>query len=265
MSAEESREPIEVIGSELALAVQLVDEYTGRPLPTRQMRSVAAQSARARRGGRAGTTTDLPAVSIRGIDATPVVNPSGFLLYFREDFPEDPEEIEIEVAGGGQYTDERASVDLADHDRQEPKRIELQPLPAYQFPTDTTLVRGYVLVIDEEVDDEDLVTAERFGEGGVKLEIEGLGAATETVKDGEFVLSITGLTANDVEDGLVKVNGGDPVLELELEHDEFEGASVPIEVAEGETRCYQIKFDVNEDERVMYRKCGTEPWGSPPV
>lgn len=262
MSTENQREPIETITRELAIAIQLVDAYTDQPLPPRQMTSVAAQSKRERRGGQQGIPSDVPTISISDVNADPIANPSGYLLYFREDFPDDPGVIEINVTGGGRYVDKQASVDLSDRDTQKPEKIKLQPLPAYRFPAGATLVRGQVFVIDEEINNEDDIDLQKFGEEGVQLRIEELGSVTRTITNGEFVLFITGITADDVENGLVQVDDDNPVLVIrrELRHDEFEDASIPIEIPEGDTRCYQVKFDINEDEDVLYRECGTKTW-----
>lgn len=264
MSAEEPREPIETITRELAIAIQLVDAYTDQPLPPRQMKSVAAQSKHERRGNQRGIPSDVPTVSISNIDADPIANPSGYLLYFREDFPDDPGVFEIEVTGGGRYVDKQAPVDLSDRDTQKPEKIKLQPLPAYRFPAGATLVRGQVFVIDEEINDEDDIDLQTFGEEGVQLRIEELGSTTQTITNGEFVLFVTGITADDVDDGMVQVDNDNPVLTIKLQRDEFEDASIPIEIPEGDTRCYQVKFDINEDEDVLYRECGTKTWTPPP-
>lgn len=259
MSTENQREPIETITRELAIAIQLVDAYTDQPLPPRQMTSVAAQSKRERRGGQRGPVSNIPTISISDVDADPLANPSGYLLYFREDFPDDPGVIEIEVKGGERYVDQQVSVDLSDHNPQKPKRIKLQPLPAYRFPAGATLIRGQVFVIDEEIDEND-VGLQKFGEEGVQLRIEGLDSATQTTTNGEFVLFITGITADDVDDGRLQVDDDKPLLDIEIQRDEFEDAVIPVEISEGGTQCYQIKFDIHEDEGTLYRECGTKTW-----
>lgn len=260
MSAEQPREPIETITRKLAIAIQLVDAYTDRPFPPRRMKSVVAQSKRERRGGQQGPVSNIPTISISGVDADPMSNPSGYLLYFREDFPDNPGVIEIEVKGGERYVDQRASVDLSDHDPRKPKRIRLQPLPAYRFPAGATLIRGQVFVIDEAIDDEDDVDLQTFGEEGVQLRIKGLDSATRTTTNGKFVLFITGITADDVDDGRLQVDDDKPMLGIEIQRGEFEDALIPVEISEGGTQCYQIKFDINEDEDASYRECGTETW-----
>lgn len=264
MSTGNRWEPIETVTRELALAVRLVDAYTGQPVPVRQVR--AARPRRERAHGRRRNATDVLTVSIRDVDADPITNPSGYLLYFREDFPDNSGEIELLVEGGGRYVDRRVPVDLSDpeRDRQTPLEIELGPLPAYQFPTGATLVRGGVFVIDDEVDDTDDIDLREFGEAGVKLNFESFDATSSTTTTGEFVLPLTGITAADVDDGMVQVGGDDPVLRIEPPHEELDDVSIPVEIREGDTQCYQVRFDMSREDPVSYRECGAETWASLP-
>lgn len=182
----------------LSLAVKLVDAVTGRP------------------------PVGNPRVRIEGIDSEPVENPSGYHLFFDLDPVDDL--VSVNVDAGKRYQDESCEVDLSDRDLREPLEIELLPVASYEFPAGSTVVRGHVLDADgNEVD-------------GAHVSIRGLDSSTETGETGEFALFLGGNDALDVEGGngeerkkVVKVDGGDPTIEIRESNGSDPITSVPLD------------------------------------
>lgn len=268
MSAEDPRQPIDTRTTRLALAVRLFDGFTNEPLSADQLltnsrgtriatrQPTAKERQRQREQRRRQWPSERLTVSLDGLDVTPVINPSGYVLFFQKDIPDEMDSVEINVAGGVQYadTDQTAVFATLDAQRYPTEEITLEPLPTYRFPRGTTLVRGSVFVVDDaQTTDDPEPTAS--DDASVTLSIDGFDRTTTVVGSDEFVLPITGLTPDNVEgDEFIRVNGAFPLLTADL--GEPENVSVPIRIREGETGCYQLKYDA--DGNVAYRECGAE-------
>lgn len=167
-----------------SLAVQLVDGFSGEK------------------------PVGKPRVSIEGVDVAPIENLSGYLLFLDLD-PED-DSLTVFVDGGERYLDEAHDIDIADLHRKTPLSpaitIELTPSAAYEFPTGTTLVRGYVRDPDGN------------GVAGAELSVRGLDSSARTERDGEFVLPVGDISPDTVTkiDGkrLVRVDDENPLIEV---------------------------------------------------
>lgn len=275
MSAEDPRQPLDTRTTRLALAVRLFDGFTSEPLSVDQLftspkgtriatqQPTAKERQRQRERRRRQWPSERLTVSLASLDATPVlldatpvINPSGYVLFFQKDIPDELDSVEITVAGGGQYADTDRTVVFAtlDTQRYPVEEITLEPLPTYRFPRGTTLIRGSVFVVDDAqtAGDPEPTVAE---DASVTLSIDGFDRTTTVVGSDEFVLPITGLTADNVEGNeFIRVNGAFPLLTVDL--GEPENVSVPLRIREGETGCHQFKYDA--DGNVAHRECGAE-------
>lgn len=182
----------------LSLAVRLTDAFTG------------------------GRVRGSPRVAIRGREATPVRNLSGHHVFF--DLPVEGV-VTVDVAGGPRYEDaertvfvptEAAPTPPGDEEVVDPTTaavdVSLVPTPSYPFPTDATLLRGYV--VDERGDAPEPVV-------GASVAVEGLPPerSTATTDGGEFAVFFEGVpdVAVTLEDGqyLLKVAGKDPKVTVD--------------------------------------------------
>lgn len=270
MSSDGRGDPVEKRTRRLSLAVRLLDAFTGEPLPARHLPTEATErlssdTARRWSEGPSGRGSGReprarvsagPTVSIAGVEAAPVVNPDGYLLYFETDLPRDGGDVDIRVDGGRRYLDESVTTNPATLDAQHPVvSVELHPAPGYRFPAGTTLVRGLV-VDDRDGQVETDVALRLFGLAGVSVSLDGVDRSVETTADGEFVLFVKGLTADRLDDGRVRIDGDSP--RLSVDHPDAGGASAPVEILEGRTACYHFKYDAQDE--VSYRRCETTGW-----
>lgn len=276
MSTDGGRDPIATHSRRLSLAVHLRDAFTGNPLPARTLQTDAAEPLaadsfrrRASRSNRGRWTEDDsnghrssggPVVRIRGRDAEPVVNPSGYLLYFEEDLPREGEVVLV-VHGGERYADDEVSVDMETLDPRAPVvTVDLRPRPAYRFPPGATLLRGHVFVHTDGDLPEELSPA-TDGESGVAVRVDGLEPSAQTTRGGEFVVPVVDLAAADIAaDGSVTPGGEAP--ELVVTHGDWGSGTVPVALSAGEATCYHLVF-VGENE-VRFRQCGDSVWQEPP-
>lgn len=277
MSPDGGRDPVATHSRRLSLAVHLRDGYTGTPLPPRAIQtgtseplSVDSFRRRTTKSKRErGTAYDRngrrpsggPVVEIRGRDVEPVVNPSGYLLYFEEDLPRDGDSVVLAVSGGERYADDEVPVELDTLDPRAPVvTVELWPRPAYEFPSGATLIRGHVFVHTDGDPPVELTPA-TDGESGVRVGIEGLEPTVLTTRGGEFVVPVVNLAGDDVAaDGSATLGGAAP--ELVVTHDELGSDTAPVTVSIGEATCYHLVF-VAEDE-IRFRPCGHPVWQEPP-
>lgn len=190
----------------LSLAVRLVDAFTdGRPVGSQR-------------------------VSIEGVDAEPVRNPSGYHVF--RDLAADT--VTLVVDGGPRYDDARVEdvevVDLTapDHgvDPADPatwpvETVELAPSPTYEFPAGTTLVRGTVRDSSDET------------VAGATVSVRDAPPEAETDENGGYVLFFGPELSADVsvDGGLVEVDDANPVVEAS--HPDHGTASETVEVEEG--------------------------------
>jgi hypothetical protein len=101
----------------LSLAIYLIDDYTER--------------------GIAGNLD----VSIKGHNAIPIRNPSGYYLFF--ELPVGSHTVQVK--GGEYYFDHEEVVRPVDLDELNPVvNINLKPAPSYPFPSTATLIRGHL-------------------------------------------------------------------------------------------------------------------------
>lgn len=165
----------------------------------------AVRLADARTGERPSADVE---VSLAALDVEPVVNPSGYHVFF--ELP--VETVTLVVDGTERYFDEERRVHLhgeappADDptgvvldDRTIPVVVELTPTPAYEFPETATTVRGHVETDDGAPIEGAIVTLPAFD------------VATRTTATGEYALWVP-VTSDDVvrENGrkYVRVDGG---------------------------------------------------------
>ncbi|WP_458210370.1 hypothetical protein [Haladaptatus sp. NG-SE-30] len=255
MSSERPRIPNVTHRTKLSLAVRIIDEYTGEPLPV-QVQSSTLEKQKYRRTNRGEQYTgDAPQVFLRGTEVDPIINLSGYFLFLDIRFPD--ETITIEVTGGWRYLDTERTIASPEPDEPTVETIKLRPSPAYQFPSGATLLRGRLF---RELDSEEEQGLEEDVEGAT-LGIHELGRTTETTSDGEFVLYFKDITESDVSENengntIVLVEGMSP--RIRIQHDFFGTASVRLEAHEGRIMCYELRYD--EDLNLHYRACGEETW-----
>lgn len=142
---------------ELALAVNPIDAYTDRPLR--------------------GAAT----VSIEGMPATPLLNPTGYWLFLDPPFERPSGTLTVEINPPDRYAERSVRVD----ETTVAKRVDVYPSTAYSFPTGTTLLQGAVknesgTPVSDEV---------------VRLKHTTL--MTRTASDGTFVLPVEGIANAD--------------------------------------------------------------------
>jgi hypothetical protein len=124
-------------------------------------------------------------VSLATPDADPVVNPSGYHVFVDLE----PDAVTLTVDGGDRYVDREVTVvlsgDVPDDaaetvfvvtDPAEPLVVECPPTPAYEFPANTTVVRGHV----EDGDGAPVA--------GATVTLQAFEPAVETTETGEFAL-----------------------------------------------------------------------------
>lgn len=219
----------------LSLAVKLVDAYTDER-PVSEYRTPLA-STDGRRQQSDGSlhgremVVRYPLVSIAGINAEPVENPSGYHLFLDLTLPDTPV---VTVDGGTRYMDATHEVELSALSPLNPvAEIELTPSRAYQFPAGATLLRGCVQDADETA------------VAGATLSIQDIDRTTETDRDGEFVLYFTHITTEDIRvvNGrrMIQIHGRTP--HIEVSHDVLGSGTVRLAAEESTTRSYVISYD----------------------
>lgn len=257
-----SEEPVARTNTRLALAVGLVDGFTGQPLRAGEFRVERSKTAAVDTGEQAteqriGGPTK-PTVRFPDLDVVPVVNPSGYVLVFEADVWESAGTVAIEISGGERYVDVERTVDLDVFDPEDDPVIDvtLSPRPAYPFPTATTLVRGHVFVIGDDHDPAGPLVPATHGRAGVTVTVEGFDRTTETVDGGEYVLALTGLTTEDVVDGQVRV--GELPPSLRVEPADFDPVVVSAPLREGRSHQYLFRYDT--DGTATYRPETADGW-----
>lgn len=145
---------------DLALAVNPVDARTGRSL------------------------REAATVSIAGVRAAPVLNPSGYWLFLEPpvELPEDP--VAVRVDPPARYVERTVAVDVGALSTPG-VRVEIYPSTAYGFPPGTTLLEG---TVEDEAGDP--VADASVGIDGTNLE-------TRTDAGGTFVLAVDGIAATE--------------------------------------------------------------------
>ncbi|MFC4360614.1 hypothetical protein ACFO0N_21945 [Halobium salinum] len=244
-----SEEPVARTNTRLALAVGLVDGYTDQPLRVGEFRAEWSRTSLVKGNEQAAESRigepTKPTLTFPDLDIEPVVNPSGYVLLFEADVPEDTDTVAVEVTGGERYVDDERTVDLDAFDPGDDpvETITLQPRPAYPFSAGATLVRGHVFVLGDEDDPADPLVPAEHGRAGVTVTLVEFDRATETVEDGEYVLALTGLTTDDVEDGQVRVDGLPPTLRVES--DDLDPVAVSAPLREGLGHQYLFRYDAD--------------------
>lgn len=178
-------------------------------------------------------------VRLRGLDAVPVENPSGYSLFLETDsnrtLPDS--ELMIRVEGSAHYQPTEVPVTPSSLPQSNPvKKVVVAPSTTYPFPSDTTLIRGRL----RDETNESIV--------GAEISIRSVGSPTTTNQHGEFVCFFTGLTDSDVvveADGTrrVIVDGDDPVLTVSFDD---RSHSVPLTVLEESTT--KVELTASETE-----------------
>ncbi|WP_331234136.1 hypothetical protein [Natronorarus salvus] len=164
----------------LSVAIGLEDAFTGRQ----------PRGPRVRLGDRPETFTRTP---------------SGY--YVLTDLPEDAAPITVSVDGTPDYLPEQFTIESPDLDSPPViETIELVPSPAYRFPANATLVRGS---ITEGTDASPLsdVTLKIEGTDDEGPDAPAFRARGRSDERGEYVLFITGITADDVIESYDDENG----------------------------------------------------------
>lgn len=196
----------------LSLAVEVTDAVTG------------------------GRPAGSPEVSLAGVDAEPVVNRSGYHLFF--DLEADA--VTVRVDGGERYADaERADVPTFDpgpgFDATDPadlpvETVELRPTPAYEFPAAATVVRGTVR------------DAGGAPVAGATVTVEGVDRTTTSTDAGEYVLFFARPFDDGVgvSDGSVRVDGSNPTVTAS--HGVYGTTSATFAVPEGSLTSRDLAF-----------------------
>lgn len=204
---EDGRKKLGSVTTELALAVELVDVYTGGPV---------LGDAR---------------VSLVGDDHVFRQGPSRY--YVLQDIPTVPDPVTIAVQSSG-YLDETVSKGHDELDDTEPLvTVELTPGPAYDFGSGETVVRGRVL------DGEDDAIA------GATVSFEDREFETETTERGEFVLWLSDLETEELEvigDGRRLVSPADPGPVVRAERHDGTTTTAPVELEVGTTASVTLSF-----------------------
>lgn len=195
------------VTTELAVAVELVDVYTGGPVSGDAHVSLVGDGNVFRQG------------------------PSRY--YVLQDIPTVPDPVTVAVRCPG-YLDETVSKDHIELDDTAPLvTVELTPGPAYGFESGETLVRGLV------VDGEDNAIA------GATVSFEAREVETETTDQGEFVLWISDLEPEELEvtdDGRRFVRPADPGPVVRAEHPDGTTTTAPVELEVGTTASVTLSF-----------------------
>jgi hypothetical protein len=189
---------MEVLVTELSLAIELIDDFTDRQ-PIGEIKVVVKE---------------------QNIQA--LRNRSGYHLFLAPDLPEGDHKVQVRSL---YYFDEKTNVTLPLETPQSPVKIILKPKPSYPFPSGATLLRGIVQGQDGSPVSGATVTA--------KL-TEGKEVSNQTSEKGEFALYFKALTEEDIEivDGKKFVKGEDGTESIELE---VNTQAVPVQVEEGKT------------------------------
>ena len=156
----------------LSVAIELTDAFTGRQPRGPHVR-----------------LSDRPETFTR--------TPSGYFVL--TDLPEDAAPITVTVDGSRDYLPEQFRIEAAELDSSPViETIELVPSPAYRFPASTTLVRGS---ITEGSDPGVALSDATVTIEGTDVEgpdVPPFRAGGRSDERGEYVLFITGITADDV-------------------------------------------------------------------
>ena len=194
--------------TKLSIAVQLKDEYLGRPVGN-------------------------PEVSLKGHDVRPAKNLGGYYVFF--DLPEGG--YTVQVKGGEYYFDEE--VNAATVDRL--VSITLTPTPRYPFPPSATLVRGSVKNSNDEGIPGAIV---KVNDKNVQTRTTETGEFVVWFKDlrKKDVKTVEGRKLVKIGDA-----GDDPVLEIEHPKYLDESGkplikTQPVEVEEGHTTSLSIPY-----------------------
>ena len=163
-------------------------------------------------------------------DTYPLRNPSGYYLFF--DIMD--KSCIVEVDGGEYYFGEKEKVvSLNDLDELNPVvDIYLKPTPSYPFPSNATLIRGF------------LMDSKGMGVPDAILEIKGRDNRTMTSGKGEFIIFFDGLTKKDVvktdDRMLVKINEKNPIIVFD--HPDHKTLTKTVEVVEAVTTMLSITY-----------------------
>lgn len=175
-------EPLETIGTELTVAVELADGFTGGP-------------------ARGSPTVHATNLDVPDHEAPFVTTPSGY--HALVDAPADPTTLELTV-DSELYLPTTRSVDRSTLDPDDPVvTVELVPGPAYPFGGGVTLVRGVVTADGDPLDGASVA----YAQGS---------ATTATDAAGEYALPITDIERDDVatesRTRMLKPGGDDPTV-----------------------------------------------------
>lgn len=197
--------------------------------------------------------------------ATPVVNESGFVLFFGL---EERDTVTVHVDGGDVYESVDEPVDLAAMRGATPREyevaVDLTPTTAYPYPAGRTVLRGQVFERPQAPVD----PADRTPIEGADVSIPALAGAgsvemrsvtTETDERGEFVLYFEPFTESyreSIEHGvtLSEVDGGHNVEvetgpnatanpTVEVSHSGFQSVPVRRAVRAGATTTYDVELE----------------------